>query len=566
MMLNEKTNNNRWKLYSFLLILLSVVLNLKRWGSFPSFIDIYYHLSVAEGFNKAGGYAVQSFWEFAPIGRLHVYPPFIHTVILLFYKLKLPLLLIARLIEFTIFPILLFTIWYVIKKVFYERLAFFSVLAAISTYAFYLSVSTLIPASLALIFGLAALLAIEKNKAVSASLLLCLSLYSQAGVSWFICLALFIYGFLNRTKFKICLISLVSALLLTLPLFVHQFRALEYVDLRGIRENLYLEINILIYLTAAAGIFFSLRKKGSYCFFIALLIAMVPFLGYYKYRYICGQGMIGLILLSALTLDTFYQKAAQKAAKNPAGKGALYTYFTATLFLFLIFSPTIYHFQRQTGFLGVNSTYANFLKAHKRMKLPATSCRVSSGIRHSQEPAYAKASTGSPPFIPMASHGVFWRRRIIRPNETSIHFPKSWKKASDIIRENFAEGDIIYSNQPYIAGVVSVYSGHATSTAMLSEIGPLEEFDALGNSKIIVWFKRPDNKPDEKLTLLIKKHGLEPVGETDILYIFKNPRSSAKETIKKAFLPAWFMFFILFAIIAVIIRDLKSNKNIIYQK
>ncbi len=516
MMLNEKTNNNRWKLYSFLLILLSVVLNLKRWGSFPSFIDIYYHLSAAEGFNKAGGYVVQSFWEYAPIGRLHVYPPFIHTVILLLYKLKLPFLLAARLIEFTIFPLLLFTIWYVIKRVFYERLAFFSVLAAISTYAFYLSVSTFIPASIALLFGMAALLAIEKNKAVSASLLLCLSLYSQAGVSWFICLALFIYGFLNKRKLKICLISIISALLLASPLFVHQFRALEYVDLRDIRENLYLEINILIYLTAAAGLFFSLRKKGNYYFFVSLLIAMVPFLGYYKYRYICGQGMIGLIFLSALALDSFYRTVSQKAVKGEVGKVAVYTFFTAVLFLFLIFSPTIYHFREQTGLLGVNSTYANFLKA---------------------------------------------RKEIIRPNETSIHFPESWKKASTIIKENFEKGDIIYSNQPYIAGVVSVYSGHATSTAMLSEIKPLEEFDAPGSSKIIVWFKRPDNKPDKELALLIKKHRLEPVGETDILYIFKNPISSAKETIKKAFLPTWLMFFILFAITAVIIWDLRSGKK-----
>src|SRR3989338_7051083 len=50
------------------------------WDTYPRFLDSYYHLAVIQGFRQAGGIALHAFWESAPAGRPHLYPPLFHLV------------------------------------------------------------------------------------------------------------------------------------------------------------------------------------------------------------------------------------------------------------------------------------------------------------------------------------------------------------------------------------------------------------------------------------------------------------------------------------------------------
>jgi len=500
----------RFSFYSILVILLFIIINLSRWYRLPTFIDIYYHLSVLQGFVKAGGYVGSSFWEYAPVGRVHIYPPFIHIAMLLFYKLGLPALLIAKFFEFTVFPLLLFVIWYVVNNLFYRRLAFFAVLVSSSCYSFYLSAGNLIPASLALIFGLLSFLSLEKKKRVAASILLAFSFYSHAGVPYFFVLSFIIYGLLNRKRLKSYLILILSSIVLSLPILIHQFNSLAYIDISQIRENFPVEINILIYLFAILGIFYALHKKGPYYFFISLTLAMVPFSLIYNYRYLSGIGIIGLILLSALAIDSLYEKINKIPAEKYKSRSYLLIYFIVIILLFFIFSASIYTYKGKVGFLPTNSTYSNLIR---------------------------KQSI------------------ITRANELSVYYPKIWRETTTVIKDNFEKGDIIYANGAYVAGVVSVYSKHATSTAMLPEIKPYKKINPMEVSKIIVWFKKFDSKVDKDLLYLIKQYNLQLVSETEFLYIYKNPHAEAKEITKKAILPDWLLFVILFLMTALIIVE-----------
>ena len=47
---------------------------------YPLFIDTYYHMGVIEGFSQAGGVTTRAFWELAPGGRVHIYPPSLHVI------------------------------------------------------------------------------------------------------------------------------------------------------------------------------------------------------------------------------------------------------------------------------------------------------------------------------------------------------------------------------------------------------------------------------------------------------------------------------------------------------
>src|SRR5690242_16447920 len=95
----------RWTTYSLILIFSLFFVMLLKFNLFPNFVDIYYHLAVASGFNQAGGYVTHAFWEYAPEGRVNLYPPFFHLILLGFIKAGIPLIVIARLMDVIVFPL-----------------------------------------------------------------------------------------------------------------------------------------------------------------------------------------------------------------------------------------------------------------------------------------------------------------------------------------------------------------------------------------------------------------------------------------------------------------------------
>ena len=88
--------NNPWGYFSKIIILAYAVLQLLRLAIFPQFIDMYYHLQTAWGFIQAGGYSNWDFWEYAPFGRPHIYPPLFHILLALFMKLGFGVIFLAK--------------------------------------------------------------------------------------------------------------------------------------------------------------------------------------------------------------------------------------------------------------------------------------------------------------------------------------------------------------------------------------------------------------------------------------------------------------------------------------
>jgi len=53
---------NRYDLLALGIIVVSTLLSLKRLNIFPVFVDIFYHMSTAKGFDIAGGVVLHDFW------------------------------------------------------------------------------------------------------------------------------------------------------------------------------------------------------------------------------------------------------------------------------------------------------------------------------------------------------------------------------------------------------------------------------------------------------------------------------------------------------------------------
>ncbi|HOP09099.1 MAG TPA: hypothetical protein PLC12_02665, partial [Candidatus Methanofastidiosa archaeon] len=72
-----------WAGVAFLaFITISFAANLNKFS--PNVIDLWYHLAIARKILELGTIPLWDFWEFAPAGRPHLYPPLSHLLIALF--------------------------------------------------------------------------------------------------------------------------------------------------------------------------------------------------------------------------------------------------------------------------------------------------------------------------------------------------------------------------------------------------------------------------------------------------------------------------------------------------
>lgn len=510
--------DKRWNFYSLALIFFLSIIILFKWPLSPSFIDIYYHLSVVKGFNDAAGFVTTDFWEFAPFGRPHLYPPLLHFLMLLFYKCGFTLLSVARLFEFIIYPALLIVIWKLTKDFFGERLAFFTVLIAISCYSFYLSVINFMPASLATILGLLAFYYFEKEKLLASTIFLALCFYAHAAVPWIFMFSFIIYGLTSNSRFKKILKVIILSIILSLPILIYQYLLRRYADFSNNPERFILEINLWLYLAAIPAIVISFKKKGKHFFILSLLVAgLMPLFFGYRYRYLSGQGTLPLIFLSALSLEMIYLKSSKYPSivfKNLNRKFSEMIILLVILVFFLIFSPALLFQNSKVNFLALNATYVNLV----------------------------------PQF-----------RKINRPNEFSIYFYKYFHELEEIVQNNSSSEDIIYCNKEYTAGLLSVFSGRATSTGMLKEIMPFKKADPINAAKLIIWIKEPNEAFNNNLAAIVKKHRLEEIKETEIAYIYKNQNPDAKRIVSKPALPTSLVFGLLFLLLSAALFDISRK-------
>lgn len=453
------------------------------------------------GFDKAGGYAGESFWEYAPLGRPHLYPPLFHILELLFYKAGAGKIVIARFFTAAVFPLSLAVIWLVLRYVWTSRLAFFSILVAISSFSFYLSTVNNIPATLSILCGFLSYLCVEKKKTLSGVIFLGFAFYLHAIMPWIIAISFLLYSIANRERAAGYRKAVFFAILASLPVLAHQVANVRYIRLLNVPENQYLSFNLIIFVLAIAGAIICLSKKGKYYYPVILAASFFLLAPFYAHRFLCGQGIIGFILLASVALDFIYEKIVP---------GRFWAYIAVIVILLLI-SPGI-EYGPDNGF-----RIRYFDSSLVRMMSP------------SHKPDSGKAG--------------------------SIFFPKFYDEIVSSIRENSAKNDIIWSNFNYFGGVLGVLADRATSSAMLAEVMPRKDFDEIAQASLIIWLKDPDNVKSEPRGM-IDKYNLHKIEETDIAFIYRNSDATARSAVSGPVVPNKIMFLLFFMSIGLVIFDI----------
>lgn len=500
-------SGKRWDFYSALAIVAYAFLQLVRLPLLPQSMDIYYHLLNARGFIQAGGYTGWDFWQYAPVGRPNIYPPFFHILLAFLMKAGLNPVFLAKFFEAVTPVIFLISLRFFVKRNFGGALAFFCLVAFSSSFSFFLSLSGHLPATLALTFGLLAFDQLFRRNFLRALLLLTLCFYTHIGVSWFLALGFVFWGVLDRDRRRGCLWLFVLALFLSLPMLLKEFSVMGRISALGIdlNERMLSQIKVADYFFAGCGVFFALRLEKKFRFFLALLFAGAIFL-FYPYRFFSTEGYLPVAFLSAVFLYGLYLKG-----KN---RRPLLRMVLIAICLFILFiSPTLT--------LGV--ARHNRVERRREIKL------------------FDSALMG----MLLARGQVIW-------------FPREYLPAARLIRENSAPREIIYSPMEIAGVILAGLSGRPTANALLPEIAPAGALEPLESSKIVIF---PQDDPGKLVEGAAGKHGLRQIGQNKLFLFYRNPAATVKVEPKKATLSFGLIMVIAAVFFALLIVGRVSKKD-----
>lgn len=494
---------NRWSLYSIILILLIFVILALRFYLFPNFLDIYYHLSYALGLDKAGGFTSHTFWEYAPYGRVNLYPPFFSLLLLCLIKIGIPLINIARSMDVIIFPLFLLLIWFILNSIFNSITAFFSVAIAAFTYSLYLSSSNFVPMTCGVMEGLLCFWAVEQGKYRLASVLLGLTFYTHIQIPWLFVFTFLIYALVNKKYiyFKVVL----CAIALGLPFLFYLLKNAQSYHFSLEYEHFVEEINLCL-VFSCIGIKKVFKQRERYFFPIILFLISILFSLLYPYRYLSGQGTLGIIVLAAVGIEHVLAKFA----------GTKLKIFALVLILFCIVCAP------------------SFIKTkdHKLIFLPLNSTPIN----------------------------LIWRNHEIQRGNEQTLYTRHIQEIVKIVHDNSAPNDIIYTNLPLVGTMIATMAERSDAGGMLREVSPKNKMDPVLNAKLIIWFK--DEQDTNLRKNIIQRYSLTELFETPMAYIYRNNSTKAQMHVEKPLISNQWMFIIVVGLFAFALPDFILIKNI----
>ncbi|MCK9615314.1 MAG: hypothetical protein M0R48_07420 [Candidatus Omnitrophica bacterium] len=462
-------------LISLGILALIVIFSAVRFNYLPQFIDGYYHLSVANGFIKSGGWVGWAWWDFAPFGRPHLYPPFYHLILTFLIKSGFSGLNALRLTEVLIVPLFFFFLWFVSRRLTGDKIAFLALSITSSFFAFYSSVSANVPASLALIFGLLTWLFLKKKKWVSAAIFMSFCFYSHAGIPWMFFTSLLTVTIFNREYRKLALKVILASIIIFMPFIFHEARYLKSIHLSRLMESNFISFNLGVISFALVSMYLNRRNRNfAVLLFWGYFIASALIFIKYPYRFFCAQGFVGFAFFASLGL---------LAVSNYFGK-------KNNLFLVLI------------------SLYLFFINATVKMEENKIKFNVFDSTFYS---LFAQKAYEDITFRPIFSE-------------------KFYPPIIKAIQQNSSTNDIISSNIIVAAQIFSSLSDRPSNSSILKEVQPENKFLYSDYAKLIVLIK-PILKED---MLKLKGKKLNLIFENDITQVFLNRDFRYKEFTKTA--------------------------------
>lgn len=311
---------------SIIYIVLNFILMMFNWDKILKCWDTPYHLLMGKMYSDFKTITVWDYYEYAPVGRPQLYPPFLHILIWFIHDITfLDYISIGRLIVILQYPLSLFSIWFTMKSLFGSREAFFSTIFLSLNIPFFSWMSTVAPtALLSIIYPLLALYFYKKNIFLS-TMMLTISLYSHLGIPYIFILSIVIFTLLawigGKKYFKELGLTLGLSALLFTPWIYRLYVFRDWIKFeRAMPKPLQFvlpEVNLILLPLLIVGVAISIikmRRDIKYSLLLAGFIGFIPIFHTYQLRYYLHSPIVNSMVeaVGFSTIIFFFKKWVSK--------------------------------------------------------------------------------------------------------------------------------------------------------------------------------------------------------------------------------------------------------------
>jgi len=305
------------------------------------FLDDWYHLAVAKVILEKGYIPTWAFWEFAPSGRPHLYPPLISIIIAgLTLLLNGNLILAGKVVKIVTYPLLQGLFWFSTREFGGSKTAFTSLLCFVTASSLLNMSIMIMPATWVLALTPPLFLCYVKKKSISSVVLLSLSLWLHLALPWLVISALLLFSLAKQKEgFLLFFIKVftVSCLIFSQWL-LHVLNNMDWLNLAS--TTLGLSIPLLVWLLAIPSLITSIKKQDETLIFACFATALLVMLPYYGQRFWSYVSM-PISVYAGLTLKKGFESPLEWRKRWAA------IIFTILIVTSLTFSPGIYQASAQ---------------------------------------------------------------------------------------------------------------------------------------------------------------------------------------------------------------------------
>ena len=300
-------------------ILLQVFILILNWSHLPTAeLDTPYHLLMGKMFSDYDTVMLWDYYEYAPTGRPHLYPPLEHVLLWWIHDLTgADWWNIGRFISLIQYPLPLLTVWFFSKKLFNPVTALASVVFLSVSQDFWFWQVSVAPTALILSLFPLFLYSFYRKKVFTSIILLSAFLYLHLGLPYVIILSVFIFSLLSlyhtREYLKQFAVVTGASALIFLPWIIHIFMYRDW--LRSSPHQVFDPFSILVGVNVFAALFFFIgiyicvKKSKIDLKYLLILSTAVGFLAIalYGWRYRMHSPIINCVV-TGIGFEVVYAK------------------------------------------------------------------------------------------------------------------------------------------------------------------------------------------------------------------------------------------------------------------
>lgn len=481
------------------------ILWVARSPGFPVGIDPLYHLLVARQVVEAGGPFLYETWQYAPVGRPHLYPPVLHLILAGLLKLGCPPVIALQTLTALLLPALCASIYLVMRRLISPTAGLAALGMALLPFAWMIQVAGALASGLALLELLWFMVAVKERRAAAAAGLLSLMFYTHLGLSWVAVASLIWWAVLRAVpRDRAVPIILGLGLLVAAPWLGHIASHAPQLHVSGRQENHLLDLLPVLYGLAAYGAWRAWTQGGSTRLLLGLWLGFSLMAPAFTFRWVSGEGLLPVILLAGYGLASWMDRITWR---TPRWAG------WAAVGAGLLLAPSMLVQDSQVRMVWLDAAPFHLLNA--------------------------------PRTAPKAM-------------EVQLHTPPTMRLARAVAAAA-RPGEILWSNAAYAGGFVAALAGRPTSSAMFYEVPPARPFDPVEAAHWVIWFNVAPMPGVPSLQSLVSRYHLTVAGEGSLAVLLHNPAARQLAQVPRAFIPWWPAFMLLCMLLGFIVLNFRKD-------